>query len=839
MRAWAVSFGIAIQLGAVGTARALDGHRRITQYAQTHFAVHDGMPHSLANAIAQTADGYLWITSQEGLSRFDGASFTTYDHRTTEAIPVNQFSALAVDRQRTLWAGTGSRGVLHLIGGEFRPVAWEPGAQEQQIRVLAFDASGDLWIGVRDRGVVRLHDGALMAALTTRDGLPSDDVRALLATRDGAMWIGTFRGLVRWVDGRLVRGPPALDGVAIHSIAQDAGGALWCATDKGLLRLRGDAVEPVGADRLAPGELSTVLFDRDGNLWIGTRTGVARMTPDGEIQRLPTPDVLVNALFEDSDGNLWIGSDRGLDRLRDGDVLPFGVSEGLVDEVVGGFREDATGTKWITTAGGLYRIAPGQPTATRIAAHRGLYAIYPDSRGTVWFGGRDGNLGTWRDGQLTWLGNQDWERIRSLTETADGLWLGTDHGLFRMRGDRLADAVSVVPGVAVRSIAADTEGSLWLATEDRGLMRWRAGAVAAIPPGGPLRTTPVTTILFDSDGTMWVGTEGAGLWRLRAGGWFAFTTRHGMFDDVMWRILDDELGHLWMSSNRGIWRVSRQQLDAVAAGQRETVDSQAYGEADGMRDRECNGVADPAGWRTRDGRLWFPTGKGLAVIDPAHLHEREPPRALIDSVRVNGRVQPEAGPLVLPAGGPRLEIGYTAPALRGPERLRFRYRLDGYEPEWIDAGTQRVAQYTNLPPGDYRFIVVAGLDNKWGQEGMLAMTQPPLFYQTGWFDALALLSLALAIVAVPLLRVRQLRRRARELDKRVQEAIGELKVLSGLLPICAWCKKIRDDGGYWSQIEAYLSAHTDARFTHGICPGCRKRMLDDESFGGISGGPGE
>jgi ligand-binding sensor domain-containing protein len=685
--------------------------------------------------------------------------------------------------------------------------------------------------------VVRLHDGALVAALTTRDGLLSDDVRALLATRDGAMWIGTFRGLVRWVDGRLVHGPPALDGVAVHSIAQDAGGALWCATDKGLVRVRDDAVELIGADRFVPGEVRKVRFDRDGNLWIGTHTGVARMTSDGEIERLPVPGALINSLFEDADGNLWIGSDGGLDRLRDGDVLPFGASEGLADEVVGGFREDATGTKWITTTGGLYRIAPGESTATRIDAHHVLFAIYPDSRGNVWFGGRDGNLGAWRDGHLTWLGNPDWERIRSVTETAEGLWLGTEHGLFRMRGDRLADAVAAVPGVAVRSIMADREGSLWLATEDHGLMRWRAGAVAAIPPGGPPRTTPVTTILFDADGTMWVGTSGAGLWRLRNGGWFVFTTRHGMFDDVMWRILDDELGHLWMSSNRGLWRVSRQQLDAVAAGERAAVDSQAYGEADGMRDRECNGVADPSGWRTGDGRLWFPTVKGLVVIDPAHLHHREAPRALIESVRVNGRLQPMAGTLVLPAGSPRLELGYTAPALRGPERLRFRYRLDGFEPDWIEVGTQRVAQYTNLPPGDYRFIVAAGLDTTWGQEDVVAMTLPPLFYQTGWFYALVLVSLALAIVAVPLLRVRQLRARARELDKRVQEAIGQVKVLSGLLPICAWCKNIRDDSGYWSQIEAYLGARTDARFTHGMCPECRKKLLADENFGGVGRGP--
>jgi len=205
--------------------------------------------------------------------------------------------------------------VLHVVGGEFRQVAWEPGPQEQQIRALAFDAAGDLWIGMRDRGVVRLHDGVLAAAMTTHDGLPSDDIRSLHATRDGAMWIGTFHGLVRWADGRLTRAPAPLDSVAVHSIANDAGG-VWCATDKGLLRLRDGAVESVGTDRLVASEVSKVLFDRDGNLWIGMRTGLARMTTDGQIERLPSPEVSVNALFEDADGNLWIGNDRGLDRLR-------------------------------------------------------------------------------------------------------------------------------------------------------------------------------------------------------------------------------------------------------------------------------------------------------------------------------------------------------------------------------------------------------------------------------------------------------------------------------------------------------------------------------------------
>jgi ligand-binding sensor domain-containing protein len=828
MRVRVVLLGVAVQLWAAH-ALALDGHRRATQYAQTHYESRDGMPHGLANSIAQTADGYLWTGSEEGLARFDGATFTTFDHRKTDGIPANMFTALAVDAAGQLWAGTREHGIVHLVDGEFRQVEWEPGLQEQQIRALAFDRAGDLWIGMHDRGLVRLRAGAVAAALTTRDGLPGDDVRAIFPARDGTVWIGTFHGLAQWRAGRLVRGPAALDGIAVHAFAEDARGDLWCATASGLARLRGDTVELVGGDRLPTTDIRRVLFDRDGNLWIGTASGAARMAPDGRIDLLARPAAMILALFEDSEGNLWIGSEKGLDRLRDGDVLPFGASEGGTDDIAFGVREDPTGAMWVTSSNGLYRIAPGQTAATTIVSgHRTMYAIYPDSRGDVWFGARDGGIGRWSDGQFAWLGKRPWERVRSFSETADGLWIGTEHGLFRLRGDRLDDAELVIPRVAVSVIVPDAAGALWLGTEGGGLMRWRDGAVVPIPPGGPRKLIPVTAIVVDPDGTLWMGTEGAGLWRLRNGAWSVITAKDGMFDDLIWRILDDGRGKLWMSSNRGIWSVTRAQLEAKASGQRTTVESVLYGEADGMRDRECNGAIDPAGWMTRDGRLWFPTGKGVVIIDPAHLQPTRPPNALLEGLLVDGTARPLAAAVELAPGSTRLELAYTAPALRSPERLRFRYRLDGFDRGWNNARTQRVAQYTNLAPGRYTFVVEAGIDGKWGRADSIALTLRPRFYQTRWFFALAIAAIVLAIVAVPLLRVRQLRARAVELQRRVQEAIGELKVLSGLLPICAWCKKIRDDDGYWSKIEAYLGARTDAQFTHGICPECNEKVLAEE-----------
>ena len=769
----AVVAGIAVLLAAA-PAYALDSHRGITQYAQTRYEAHDGLAHNLVNSFAQTPDGYLWAGSEEGLNRYDGATFTIFDHRKTDGIPSNTFTALAVDPAGALWAGTRDHGVVRMVEGEFQPVIWEPGAQDGQIRALAFDRGGDLWIGLHDRGVVRLHGDTAVLRLGTRDGLQSEDIRSILVARDGTLWISTFRGLAHWSAGRLTRGPAALDGIAIDRVAEDAHGELWCATANGLAHVRGDGVDWVGVDRLPTTPVRQILFDRDGNLWIGTGKGVARMTPDGQIDLLARPIAMVLALFEDAEGNLWIGTEGGLDRLRDGDVIPFGAAQGATDGAAFSIREDATGGIWIASDEGLYRVAAGDAAATKIAdGHGTMYGIFTDTHGDVWFGARDGSVGRWRGGAFAWLGRRDWERVRAFAATGDTMWIGTDNGLFRMPGDRLEAAEAMMSGVAVSAITTDAGGSLWLATES-GVMRWHAGGLVPIPPGGPPSNTSATTIQFDADGTMWVTTEGAGLWRLRNGHWVSFTTRDGLFDDLVWRLLDDGRGNLWMSSNRGIWSVSRQQLDDRATGLRQRLEFVLYGEADGMPTRECDGSMDPAGWRTRDGRLWFPTVKGVVVIDPAHLHPAPPVDALLDGARVDGQPQRLGTALDLAPGKSRLEISYTAPALRNPERIRFRYRLDGFDRAWNEAGGQRVAQYTNLAPGDYRFIVEAGRDGAWGRAASLAITLRPHFYQTRGFLALAVAIIVLAIVAVPLLRIHQLRARERELAERIREAVHEL-----------------------------------------------------------------
>jgi hypothetical protein len=239
-----------------------------------------------------------------------------------------------------------------------------------------------------------------------------------------------------------------------------------------------------------------------------------------------------------------------------------------------------------------------------------------------------------------------------------------------------------------------------------------------------------------------------------------------------------------------------------------------------MRDAECNGSFSPAGWRTHDGRLMFPTASGLAIITPKAIHAFEPQPAFVEAIRIDGEAAIVGSELALPPGAGRLEIDYTAAELHSPDRVHFRYKLEPFDSTWHDTRGERLAQYTNLSPGRYRFIIEAGIDGVWRPGQTIEVTAEPHFYQKTWFRLLSVLAAALAILAVPLLRVRELRVRERILDERVQAALRDVKTLSGLIPICAWCKKIRDDKGYWNLLEAYLTKHTDAKLTHGICPAC-------------------
>jgi hypothetical protein len=337
----------------------------------------------------------------------------------------------------------------------------------------------------------------------------------------------------------------------------------------------------------------------------------------------------------------------------------------------------------------------------------------------------------------------------------------------------------------------------------------------------------VRALFEDFEGALWIGTYGGGMARLEDGRLTAWSTSDGLFNDIAYDILDDGLGNLWMSCNRGVYRVSRRDFADFSAGRLGRLRSVNYRESDGLASQECNG-GNPSGWRTADGRLWFVTVRGVVVVDPARLRSaRRPPPVLLEQVLVDGRAADLGAPIEIAPGSRSLEFQYTALDLADAARLRFRHRLVGYDQDWSDVGTRRTVYLKGLPQGRYRFEAAATLDGETWSETV--SSQPfrvlPRFYETPlffFFGAAIAVSIGLALQQ---LRVRRMRSRARELKAEVDAALANVHVLSGLLPICAWCKQVRDDQGYWNQIEAYISSHSHAAFTHGICPDCADKMM--------------
>jgi hypothetical protein len=381
----------------------------------------------------------------------------------------------------------------------------------------------------------------------------------------------------------------------------------------------------------------------------------------------------------------------------------------------------------------------------------------------------------------------------------------------------------------VRTLVRDRQGAMWIGTNDA-LTRWRDGTATVYTSRDGLPADAIYCVHEDADGTLWLGSYGGGLVRMKQGRITRYRQADGLFDDVAFQILEDGQNNLWISCNNGVYRVSKAELDAFAAGSLARISAVAFNSADGMLSSECNGNTQPAGWKTADGRLWFPTTNGAVIIDPENLSPNtRPPLVTIETVAANRRQYPVTQDAVIAPGAGTIDFSYAGLSFIAPRKVRFRYRLDGLDAEWVDAGDRRQTSYSNLSPGRYVFRVMASNnDGVWSEaDARFAFELLPRFHQTAWFRALAFLAAIGVVIGGYRMRLWRHLQRERELTARVDQALGRIKVLSGLIPICANCKKIRDDHGYWSQLEQYLRTHSEATFSHGICPDCMDRLYGD------------
>jgi ligand-binding sensor domain-containing protein/signal transduction histidine kinase len=794
-----------------GTALGLDSNRELSQFRHEVWLTENGLPQNTVHSIAQTSDGYIWIGTEEGLARFDGVRFTVFNKQNTVQLKSNYIRTLLADRRGALWIGT-AEGLVRLFEGKFTAFTTDEGLPSNTIQAVYEDREGNLWVATATG--LGLFKGGTVTTFTTKERLIGGSIQALFEDTEGALWICTPYGLGRLKDGKFAN-YTVRDGLgsnSVRSIQQDRDGRLWFGTLSGLSSFSGDRFTTYTTrDGLPSDRIMALYADREGSLWVGTASGLSRFrdnhfTAFNPAERLSTT---ILSLVEDREGSLWVGTESGgVNLLKDTKFTTYTVGNGLSSDFVKSVYEDESGDVWIgTDGGGLNLLKNGKFTnyTTRDGlASNTVLALFGDAQGNLWAGTPEG-LSQFRNGTFRTYTSADGLAnafVRSINgDHAGNLWVGTRGGLTKLK-DGVFKNYTEVDGLSndfVSAIFPDTRGDLWIGTLG-GLSRLRNEEFTNFTTKDGLVSDYVTSLYEDSDGTLWIGTGGGGLNRLKNERLIAYTTRQGLLDDVIYRILEDGSNNLWLSCRQGIFHLSKKELDDFANGTTSSITPIAYGTADGMMTRECSGGGDPAGWRASDGKLWFATIRGLAIIDPQRIKINEqPPPVVIEEIRIDDQSIAANDKIQLPPGKTRFDFYYSAPSFIAPEKVRFKYKLEGFDNDWVDVGTRRIAYYTNLRPGNYKFQVIASNnDGVWNQTGAsFSLYLKPYLYQTYWFYATCFLGLALLAWQLYRLRVRRIEaqfgavlaertRIAREIhDNLAQEMLGisvQLEVVARTLP---------------------------------------------------------
>ncbi len=774
---------------------ALNPDRKLSQYGMHTWGTDSGLPQNSVRAILQTHDGYLWFATREGVARFDGIDFTVYNRRNTQQLLSNDIRGLLEDRDGNLWIST-ANGLTRLSHSNFTAFTMAQGLPDNSIWSVFQDSHGGVW-AVTASGVAQYRQDRFVP-YTTQQGLSSNTVSAVADGPDGSLWIATDsgldqiqqrRGLQPFVDTPLGR-------ETIRAIASDPSGNLWLGTQNGLQQFSNGKLRTYSvADGLPNSEIDVLLTDRSGNTWIGTPAGLAVMT-DGRLKSYTSSNGLpgnqIQAIYQDREGAVWVGTNHGIARIHNGTISLFQSKQGLAENLILAIYEDREGSLWVgtesagvaqmkdqkfttltesdglsdnlvssvlqgldgnmwigTDGGGLNRYDGSHVSA--FTERQGLtsdtiLSLAADARGSLWVGTPDG-LDHMAHGQFTAAAATDLlpdEFVRSLLADSDGsLWVGTRHGLAQISGSRCT-IYTQADGLAndfVGALTRDRDGSLWIGTL-HGLSHFLRGKFRNYTKNDGLSSDVITALYLDSRHHLWIGTNGEGLNFLTTdnsqGGIHSFPANLGL-PDVIDGILEDDTGHLWISSNTGIFRVGIRDLTDIATGRTHALPITSYGTADGMKIRECSGIGHPSSWRASDGTLWFSTLKGVAWINPAKLERNAvAPLVAIEQVTVDEKSMPLNGPVKIGPGHSRFAFHYAGLSYVAPQKVHYKYRLTGFDRTWIDAGTRRVAYYTNIPPGKYRFqVFAANNDGVWSTTPeTFAFQLEPYFTQTYWFDLL-------------------------------------------------------------------------------------------------------
>ena len=756
-------FAVFVQcLPALAAGRITDIPDR-TEYSHRIWRSEDGLPQNTIQAISQTAEGYLWIGTPEGLVRFDGVRFVVFDRSNTPAFQDDSILVLHPAKDGSLWIGSEGGGLLHLKNGAFRSYGVKDGLTNGFVRSIYIDHNGTLWVGA-DRGLFRMT-GDRFERLDGTPRIPLLSVLSIAEDSARRLWVATQFELLTFDQGVLAKSrcPFATHAAQVQPLYASPSGVLRLITTSGLSQLKDNCTIPdPSVPRLA---VSAVREDSAGNLWIGTIGQGLYRYGIGPVVHFDAPSILpentVSAIFEDHEQNIWVGSRDGLLRLSRTAVTTLSSKDGLADENVSTVYQDRTGLYWIVTLTGQLYHYDGR----RLERFRGITGdgnlrvrtILQDHSRALWIGTNSSGVIRISAGRTDTFTTRDGLRSNSIRQIFEdrkhNIWIATGSGLALWDGRRirtyyLDDGLSYP---SVRCVTSDLHGDI-LAGTDGGVNRIRNLQIVPDPVLAQLNREKIWAIHCDDENGIWLGSRGGGLFRVKGKKLTRFTTREGLLNDSIFQILEPPTpfhsgmkNKLWLSSPAGVFAIARGELDAIADGKPGAFHSVPYGTSDGMESSHMNGGTQPAGWVTASDELWFPSIRGVVRIDPAQLRPSHPMPVVIEKIVAGGRTIPLASEMTIPPGRGNLEIDYTACYLLAPQRVGFKYKLQGFEDDWNVASKSRSAHYTNVPPGHYTFRVMAGDSGTPGEtsEASIAFTWSPAFYQTYWFYAICFVAAAL------------------------------------------------------------------------------------------------
>jgi diguanylate cyclase (GGDEF)-like protein len=774
------------------------------QFRYDTWTTDNGLPQNGVRQITQTPDGYLWFTTFDGLVRFDGVRFTTFSTGNTKGIINNRFAGLYGDKNGTLYATTVEDGVLTVYrDGEFTSYNSQqvPGHYIQRMEP---DEHGEVRFQTEDeerttKSWYHLRNGTFV--------LIKKEVAALrpqtVVGRSGAVWTVTTKEAVEQLNGKTTVYKLDIKPITYNlNTFVDSAGYLWIG-EQAAHRVGGGTVQRFGeAEGLVSSIHHSFWEEPDGGVWFasggGSTEGVGLVRyHDGKVQSFGLESGLlsraIHSVFHDREGTTWLATSKGLSRLRKKVLNSLSVKDGLHQAEVYPIYRDRKERIWIGTIQGLSLYENGRftqvalkpdPSAPPDEAWRNesssVQSLWEDPDGRIW-AGVYGGIFLIENGTARLLAGSKSHHVFAIRSDRHGnVWATSNRGVLQFRDRRLVGTLTVkdgLPNEFMTTIFEDSKGTLWFGGFG-GLSQFRNGTLTNYTTKDGLTGSYVRSIYEDADGTLWIGTYDEGLSRFKDGRFVNYKREHGLYNNGVFAIREDAGGHFWISSNRGIYRVKRQELNDFADGKIARIHSVGYGTQDGMLSTECNGGRQPASITDRDGRFWFPTQDGVVVIEPRNeSYNTRPPSVVIESATVEREVVDLRHGLTIAPGRRNLEITFAGVSLIKSEQMKFRYKLEGHDADWIDADTRRTAYYSYLPPGTYRFVVkAANSDNIWNEEGAsLALELKPFFYETRWFYSLSALGGVFLLLVAWKTSVQQLQTRERRLAELVAEKTEALR----------------------------------------------------------------